>query len=46
MYFTLKDQYMRKYPYKQPPTPILMGFGAVSSACGQIVAYPLQVSYP
>eukprot|EP00013_Stygamoeba_regulata_P000304 CAMPEP_0177638088 /NCGR_PEP_ID=MMETSP0447-20121125/5306_1 /TAXON_ID=0 /ORGANISM="Stygamoeba regulata, Strain BSH-02190019" /LENGTH=438 /DNA_ID=CAMNT_0019140035 /DNA_START=24 /DNA_END=1340 /DNA_ORIENTATION=+ len=42
MYSLLKDEYHQRYGH-DPAVPALLACGAVSSSCGQLVAYPLQL---
>jgi solute carrier family 25 phosphate transporter 23/24/25/41 len=44
MFFSLRDWYALKHPEKDLSAFVLVGFGSVSSFCGQIVAYPLQLT--
>ena len=39
----LKEAYIRKFPDDEPGALVFLGCGALSSTCGQLVAYPLQV---
>ncbi|CAM9148613.1 unnamed protein product, partial [Discosporangium mesarthrocarpum] len=45
MFYTLRAQWMAANPHAQegPGVMTLLAFGAVSSTCGQLVAYPLQL---
>ncbi|OQR97148.1 carrier superfamily protein [Achlya hypogyna] len=42
LFFTLKEAYMNKFEVA-PSVGHVLVFGALSSTCGQIVSYPLQV---
>jgi len=41
VYSWLKDKYTQYYPYSTPGAVTLLSCGAMSSTCGQVVAYPL-----
>jgi hypothetical protein len=43
VYSTLRDVYTRRYPNTHPGVLTVFVCGAVSSTCGQVVAYPLQL---
>lgn len=44
VYFTLKSYWRRSHsPLDRPSTPVVLGMGALSSMCGQTIAYPLQL---
>jgi len=43
IYTKLKTIYVERHPNREPTSFTILGFGAASSICGQIVAYPLQV---
>jgi len=43
VYSWLKDKYNQYYPYSTPGAVTLLSCGALSSTCGQLVAYPLVV---
>jgi len=43
VYSLLRDLYDRHYPYNNPSAVTLLACGAISSSCGQLVAYPLVV---
>eukprot|EP00164_Ancoracysta_twista_P003934 GFYU01005273.1.p1 GENE.GFYU01005273.1~~GFYU01005273.1.p1 ORF type:complete len:456 (-),score=111.90 GFYU01005273.1:753-2120(-) len=43
VYGKLKDLYSESHQNENPPIYVVLGCGAVSSTCGQIVAYPLQL---
>ncbi|OQS07417.1 carrier superfamily protein [Thraustotheca clavata] len=42
LFFTLKEAYVNKYEHAPSVGHVLL-FGAISSTCGQVVSYPLQV---
>lgn len=43
VYETLRSQYQSEHPGKEPGTILLLGYGAVSSTCGQLASYPLAL---
>jgi len=43
IYSTLKERYAAQHPGSSPSGLTLVSFGLVSSSCGQVVAYPLQL---
>lgn len=43
VYSTLRDVYTRRYPNTHPGVLTVFVCGAISSTCGQVVAYPLQL---
>ncbi|CAM9862160.1 unnamed protein product [Chrysoparadoxa australica] len=45
MFYTLRQQWMNAHPEAEegPGVLVLLSFGAFSSTCGQLVAYPLQL---
>jgi solute carrier family 25 phosphate transporter 23/24/25/41 len=43
VYSSLRDVYTQRYPDKHPGVLTVFMCGALSSTCGQVVAYPLQL---
>ena len=43
VYSLLKDTYAARYPDEEPGIATLLCCGALSTTCGQLVAYPLQL---
>ncbi|MES1916421.1 MAG: hypothetical protein MHM6MM_008239, partial [Cercozoa sp. M6MM] len=44
VFHTIKQMYTERRPGVEPSVPVLMATGGISSACGQMLAYPLQLA--
>eukprot|EP01083_Nonionella_stella_P012838 36247_1 len=42
LYTAVRDAYTKRNPERKPGTMVILGAGAFSSVCGQVVAFPLQ----